>query len=70
MKNLSIAMEEQDLKDLEATAKRMALPPSTYARSLLVRTLRVEIAKMDVRDAEALRLGLKEETARTTGRVR
>lgn len=51
MKGLTIMMEEQDLADLRGTAKRMALPPSVYARSLLLRALREEKMKMDSKEA-------------------
>ncbi len=52
MKGLTVMLEEQDLKELKDTAKRMALPPSVYARSLLLRALREESAKLQVKDAE------------------
>ena len=52
MKNLSIALEEQDLKDLKATAKKMELPPSVFARSLLLRALKKENVKLDIQQAE------------------
>ncbi|MCX6651995.1 MAG: hypothetical protein NT137_01365 [Methanomassiliicoccales archaeon] len=43
----SIALEAEEIQELKDTAKRMALPPSVYARSLLLRALRDEIAAMD-----------------------
>ncbi len=39
-------LEERDLADLRGTAKRMALPPSVYARSLLLRSLREEMQRI------------------------
>jgi len=52
MKGLTIMLEEQDLQELKDTAKRMALPPSVYARSLLLRALREENAKLQAQEAE------------------
>jgi len=47
MKGMSIMLDEQDLQELKDAAKRMAIPPSVYARSLLLRALREENAKLD-----------------------
>lgn len=44
-------LDEKDLQELKDMAKRMALPPSVYARSLLLRALRNEIAAMDEQQA-------------------
>jgi hypothetical protein len=52
MKGMTIMLEDQDLQELKATAKKMALPPSVYARSLLLRSLREEITKLEVRACE------------------
>lgn len=51
---MTIMLEEQDLADLKAAAERMALPPSVFARSLLLRGLRNEIVKDEVQKAEAV----------------
>lgn len=47
MKGLTIMLDEHDLQELKDTAKRMALPPSVYARSLLLRALRMENEKAE-----------------------
>jgi hypothetical protein len=52
MKGLTIMLEEKDLQELKTTAKKMALPPSVYARSLLLRSLRDEVTKLEVKACE------------------
>ena len=51
----SMALDESDLQELKDAAKRMAIPPSVYARSLLLRALREENAKLNVQEAERAR---------------
>ncbi len=50
MNPLTAMLEEEDLQELMDTATRMALPPSVYARSLVLRAPRSEIAEMDGHD--------------------
>jgi hypothetical protein len=53
MKGMTIMLEEKDLQELKATARKMALPPSVYARSLLLRSLRDEVTKLEVKACES-----------------
>lgn len=52
MRSYTIQLDEKDKNLLCQTAKRLDLLPSTFARTLLLRGLRREVARLDNEYAE------------------